>query len=360
MLKEIRFGSRILKQPIIQGGMGVGVSLSSLAGHVMKEGGMGAISAAHPGYAREDFRKDSIHANCEAIKAECEKARVISEGNGLLGVNVMVASTDYDRYVRAAVEAGADAIISGAGLPLHLPSLTKDSDILLAPIVSSAKAANLILRSWDRHYQTCPDFIVIEGSEAGGHLGFRKEDLMEGTCQSLEQIVTEVLPLLTAYEAKYNKKIPVFAAGGIYDGADIARMIRSGASGVQMATRFIATYECDAADTFKQAVINCRKEDIRLIKSPAGLPGRALENAFIRRVEGQTISMQNCLHCMKPCDPSHTPYCISEALIRSASVNADEGVVFVGSNAWRVDHMVHVKELMQELIEGANAALKEN
>ena len=167
MLKEIRFGSRILKQPIIQGGMGVGVSLSSLAGHVMKEGGMGVISAAHPGYAREDFRKDSIHANCEAIKAECEKARVISEGNGLLGVNVMVASTDYDRYVRAAVEAGADAIISGAGLPLHLPSLTKDSDILLAPIVSSAKAANLILRSWDRHYQTCPDFIVIEGSEAG-------------------------------------------------------------------------------------------------------------------------------------------------------------------------------------------------
>lgn len=360
MLKEVLLGTKRLPVPIIQGGMGVGVSLSSLAGHVMKEGGMGVISAAHPGYACADFRKDSIHANCEAIKEECAKARMISQGNGLLGVNIMVASTDYDRYVQAAVEAGADAIISGAGLPLHLPALTKGSEILIAPIVSSAKAARLILRSWDKHYESCPDFIVIEGSEAGGHLGFRKEELLEGTCQPLEQIVSEVLQLLPTYEEKYQKKIPVFAAGGIYDGEDIARMIRLGAAGVQMATRFIATYECDANDSFKQAVLDCKKEDIRLIKSPAGLPGRALNNRFIQKVEGQTICMQNCLHCMKPCDPSHTPYCISEALITSVSKDAQDGVVFVGANAWRIDHLVHVHELMQELIEEANASLKEN
>ena len=188
MMKPADLNGRILEVPIIQGGMGVGVSLSSLAGHVMKEGGMGVISAAHPGYARQDFRQDSIHANCEALKEACAKARAISGGRGLLGVNIMVASTDYDTYVKASVEAGADAIISGAGLPLHLPSLVEDSDILLAPIISSAKAAKLVLRYWDSHYGRTPDFIVIEGSEAGGHLGFCKEDLEIGRASCRERV----------------------------------------------------------------------------------------------------------------------------------------------------------------------------
>ena len=360
MLKEIRFDHRTLQLPIIQGGMGVGVSLSSLAGHVMKEGAMGVICAAHPGYRRPDFRKDSIAANCAAIHEECARARAISEGNGLLGINIMVASTDYDTYVRAAIDAGVDAIISGAGLPRHLPNLTKDSGVLLAPIVSSARAAHLILRTWDKHYQTCPDFIVVEGSEAGGHLGFSREELEEGRCQPLDAIVREVLGLLAPYEERYQKKIRVFAAGGIFDGNDIARMLRLGADGVQMATRFIATYECDAADSFKQAVLQCTKEDIRLIKSPAGLPGRALNTRFIRRVEGQTICMNDCLRCMKPCDPSHTPYCISEALITSVSRDAQDGVVFVGANAWRIDSLLHVSQLLTQLKEEANASLKEN
>lgn len=360
MLKEVRFEHRTLQLPIIQGGMGVGVSLSSLAGHVMKEGAMGVISAAHPGYRRPDFRKDSIAANCAAIHEECARARAISEGNGLLGINIMVASTDYDTYVRAAIDAGVDAIISGAGLPLYLPKLAKDSDVLLAPIVSSARAAHLILRTWDKHYQTCPDFIVVEGSEAGGHLGFSREELEEGRCQPLDAIVREVLGLLAPYEGRYQKKIRVFAAGGIFDGNDIARMLRLGADGVQMATRFIATYECDAADSFKQAVLQCTKEDIRLIKSPAGLPGRALNTRFIRRVEGQTICMNDCLRCMKPCDPSHTPYCISEALITSVSRDAQDGVVFVGANAWRIDALLHVSQLLTQLKEEANASLKEN
>ena len=199
MMKPADLNGRILEVPIIQGGMGVGVSLSSLAGHVMKEGGMGVISAAHPGYARQDFRQDSIHANGEALKEACAKARAISGGRGLLGVNIMVASTDYDTYVKASVEAGADAIISGAGLPLHLPSLVEGSDILLAPIISSAKAAKLVLRYWDSHYSRTPDFIVIEGSEAGGHLGFRKEDLEAGTCQPLEEILTEVKQVCVPY-----------------------------------------------------------------------------------------------------------------------------------------------------------------
>lgn len=360
MMKPADLNGRILEVPIIQGGMGVGVSLSSLAGHVMKEGGMGVISAAHPGYARQDFRQDSIHANGEALKEACAKARAISGGRGLLGVNIMVASTDYDTYVKASVEAGADAIISGAGLPLHLPSLVEGSDILLAPIISSAKAAKLVLRYWDSHYGRTPDFIVIEGSEAGGHLGFCKEDLEAGTCQPLEEILTEVKQVCVPFETKYGRKIPLFPAGGIYDGADIARMMKLGAAGVQMATRFIATDECDASDAFKQAVINCRKEDITLVKSPAGLPGRALNNRFAQKVQGQMISMSNCLHCMKPCDPKHTPYCISEALIRAVSKDAEDGIVFIGANAWRVDRMMHVSELMKELITGTEEALKEN
>lgn len=360
MLKDVRFSQRVMQLPIIQGGMGVGVSLSSLAGHVMKAGAMGVISAAHPGYRRADFRKDSVAANCAAILEECAKARAISEGNGLLGINIMVASTDYDTYVRAALAAKVDAIISGAGLPLHLPKLTEGSNVLLAPIVSSARAAHLILRTWDKHYHTCPDFIVIEGSEAGGHLGFSKEELMSGHCPPLTQIVGEVRALLAPYEERYQKQIRIFAAGGIYDGQDIARMLRAGADGVQMATRFIATYECDAQETFKQAVLQCKKEDIRLIKSPAGLPGRALNTRFIQRVEGQTICMEHCLRCMKPCDPTHTPYCISEALITSVSRDAQEGVVFVGANAWRVDQMLHVSQLIDQLKEEANASLKEN
>ena len=360
MLKEIRFDHRTLQLPIIQGGMGVGVSLSSLAGHVMKEGAMGVISAAHPGYRRPDFRKHSIAANCAAIHEECARARAISEGNGLLGINIMVASTDYDTYVRAAIDGGVEARKSGGGLPRQPPEPSKDKEGRLAPIVSSARAAHLILRTWDKHYQTCPDFIVVEGSEAGGHLGFSREELEEGRCQPLDAIVREVLGLLAPYEERYQKKIRVFAAGGIFDGNDIARMLRLGADGVQMATRFIATYECDAADSFKQAVLQCTKEDIRLIKSPAGLPGRALNTRFIRRVEGQTICMNDCLRCMKPCDPSHTPYCISEALITSVSRDAQDGVVFVGANAWRIDSLLHVSQLLTQLKEEANASLKEN
>lgn len=359
MLKAVDLNGRRLEVPIIQGGMGVGVSLSSLAGHVMKAGGMGVISAAHPGYRRVDFRQDSVSANCAALKEECAKARAISEGRGLLGVNIMVASMDYEAYVRAAVEAEADAVISGAGLPLSLPAFTAGSDILLAPIVSSAKAARLIARYWDTHFARTPDFVVIEGSEAGGHLGFRKEDLEQGACESLAQILTGVQEVLAPYREKYGQSIPVFVAGGIFDGQDIAAMLRLGAAGVQMATRFIATYECDANDSFKQAVIDCKKEDIRLVKSPAGLPGRALYNRFVKRTEGKSICMEHCLHCMKPCDPKQTPYCISEALIASVSRNAEDGLVFVGANAWRVKELRHVADLMEELINDAAEALAE-
>lgn len=360
MLETVVIGNKTLEVPIIQGGMGVGISLGNLAGHVMKENGMGVISAAHPGYLKPYFKEESMRANCEAIKEEAEKARTIAEGKGLLGVNIMVASKDYASYVKAAIEANVDAIISGAGLPLELPSLAKGSDVLLAPIVSSAKAMKLILKMWDRRHECTPDFVVVESSEAGGHLGFKKDDLLKGTCESLSTILKGVLEELQPYRKKYGKAIPVFVAGGIYSGEDIAFYIKQGANGVQMGTRFIATEECDADIRFKEAIVNCKKEEIGIVKSPTGFPGRGLFNDFIKRSEARgNIAMKHCLNCMLPCTPENTPYCISQALIQSAKGNLDNGLVFAGSNAWRIHKIVSVHTLMEELKTAALAALEE-
>lgn len=359
MLNSVKLGGKVLDIPIIQGGMGVGISLSNLAGNVMRQGAMGVISAAHPGYRKENFRSDSKQANCDAIQEEVNKARELSQGKGLLGMNIMVAGRDYAAYVKAAVQAKVDAIISGAGLPLELPSLVNDKSILLAPIVSSGKAMKLIAKMWDRRHQTTPDFVVIEGSEAGGHLGFKKDDLEANTCQPLEEILKDVQTELHPYREKYEKDIPVFVAGGVYDGKDIAHFINLGANGVQMGTRFIATEECDASDAFKQAIVNCQKEDIRIVQSPTGFPGRGLWNSFMQKnKERGNVCIKNCFQCMLPCTPSDTPYCISQALIQSVKGNLDHGLVFVGSNAWRIKHMTTVKQLIDELVNETNVALE--
>lgn len=358
MVSGVKLGSRFLEVPIIQGGMGVGISLGNLAGHVMKEKGMGVISAAHPGYRDPLFRQQPDIANINAICQEALKAREISQGNGLLALNIMVAGKQYAKMVQAAVDAKYDAIISGAGLPLQLPGLVGNNDILLAPIVSSGKALRLIATAWDRHYQRTMDFVVIEGYKAGGHLGFKKEDLMQGTCQELEDILKEVLEVLIPFEEKYQRRIPVFVAGGIFDGKDIAYYLSKGASGVQIGTRFIATYECDADPRFKQAILDCKKEDIVLVDSPTGFPGRGLLNPFMRKVkERGPISITHCLECLTPCTPSHTPYYISEALIQAVKGNVNQGLVFVGENASRINTMTSVHQLMETLIDETNREL---
>lgn len=347
MLKPIKIKDKILEVPIIQGGMGIGVSLSNLASAVRKEGGMGVISAAMPGFNEPDFEINSLEANIRALKKEIKKVNEVKRG--LLGVNIMVASRNYESYVKASVEAGADAIISGAGLPLDLPKYA-DSKILLAPIVSSAKACRLLCRAWDKHYGTIPDFIVIEGQKAGGHLGFKKKDLEEGTFQSLEQILREVLEELVPYEKKYNKKVPVFVAGGVFTNEDIQNYIDQGASGVQMATRFIATKECDAHDNFKQMILKAKKEDIVYVKSPAGFPGRAIKNDFVERIETKpNQSVSNCLACMLPCTPSSTPYCITRALIRAVKGDMENGLFFCGTSAEKIHEIIDVHTLINQL-----------
>lgn len=340
----------MLEVPIIQGGMGVGVSLGKLAGAVMAEGGMGVISAAHPGYGKAYFWKESIRANCEALMEEAKKARALSKGKGLLGVNIMVASKDYATYVRTAVKAGFDAIISGAGLPLSLPEYVENSSIKLAPIVSSSKAAQLIMKVWDKRYKRMPDFMVIEGHLAGGHLGFKKSELETHTCQTLDEILSEVLDVKAGFEKKYSVSIPVFVAGGVYTSSDIRHFQSLGATGVQIGTRFIATEECDADIRFKEAIINCTEADIKIVKSPTGFPGRALKNKFVEESEKRgNICVHDCIACLIPCNPTDTPYCITRALINAVQGNLDEGLIFVGQNASRIHEMTTVHTLMEEL-----------
>ncbi len=347
MLQGLTLGQKTLSVPIIQGGMGIGISMSNLAAAVMKEGGIGVISAAMPGFAEPDFESNPIEANVRALKQEIQKAK---KTDGILGVNVMVASQHYDLYVNTAIEAGADLIISGAGLPLKLPDYVRGR-CMMAPIVSSGKAARVILSMWDRHHHAIPDLIVIEGYQAGGHLGFSKQDLISDTCQSNEQILKDVLTVIKPFEEKYGRHIPVFVAGGIFSHEDIIHIMRLGADGVQMATRFIATKECDAAKGFKEMIVDAKKEDIVLVKSPAGMPGRAIRNDFVKQMEQSgSQAIAKCYGCMIPCNPAATPYCITRALCAAARGDKKNGLFFTGTNAARIDHISDVHTLMKELI----------
>lgn len=357
MIPQLQIKGKTLTVPIIQGGMGVGISLGNLAGHVAAAGGMGVLSSAHAGYRAEDFWDNSAAVNIRELIQEINKAKTIAAGCGMVGVNIMVAVKAYDDHVRAAIEAGADAIISGAGLPLHLPELVKGSDVAIAPIVSSGKAASLICRTWDKKHQIAPDFIVVEGSQAGGHLGFKREELLEDTAMPLGDILQEVLAVVPEFEAKYGHAIPVIVAGGIYDGADIYRAMTHGAAGVQIATRFIATDECDAAAAYKEAFIKASASDIQIVASPVGMPGRALRSPLIQRLsQGETIPVEHCIACLKPCKPAETPYCITKALIEAAKGNWEEGLFFCGSNAHRINRIMPTAELMAELVQGYDQA----
>lgn len=334
--------------PIIQGGMGIGVSLANLSGNVSLNGALGVISAANPGYKKDKFEKDSINCNIEAIKEEIAKAKQISN-NQLIGINIMCATNNYEDYVKASINANVDIIISGAGLPLQLPEYTKGSDVLKAPIISSGKALNVLLQYWDKHFNETADMIIIEGSKAGGHLGFKVNDLENDTCNTLDNILEDVLKIKSLYEQKYHQKIYVFVAGGIFDGQDIAHYIKKGANGVQMATRFIATKECDAHYNFKKSIIDAEKEDIMLVKSPTGYPGRAIKNKFSLSCYHQDNRM-NCINCLKMCDKKNPVYCISDALIKAVSGDVDHGLVFCGSNAYKVKEIIPVKQLIDELV----------
>lgn len=348
-LSSLIIGDLVAKVPIIQGGMGVGVSLSSLAGAVAREGAIGVISAAQPGYLEEDFSSNPLTANLRSLGNHIKKAKEISN-NGIIGVNIMCASKDYEEYVKCAIDNGADLIISGAGLPTDLPKLVEGSNIKIAPIVSPPKSASVILKMWDRRYGRTADMVVIEGPKAGGHLGFSNESLEEYKSKDYDKEVLEIIEIVKEYENKYNKKIPVVFAGGVFDRKDIDHYISLGCSGVQMATRFVATEECDADINFKMAYINSKKEDIVIVKSPVGLPGRAINNKFMKDKKLINEKITKCYKCLKKCNMADIPYCITGALVRAVKGDIDNSLVFCGENAYRLNKIITVKELIKELI----------
>lgn len=358
MIKGLKIGDKSSKYPIIQGGMGVGVSLHRLAGTVSREGGIGVLSAADIGYLEPDFEANPKEANMRAIKTEIEKARKIAGPDKIIAANIMVAMTDYAGLVKEFVKQGIDLIISGAGLPLNLPEFIEGSKTKIAPIVSSLRCCQLIVKTWRRKYNYVPDMIVIEGPKAGGHLGFKRDELFaqDDKKLSLETITLEIVSFVRDLEKETGKEIPVIAAGGVFDGRDIQKFLSLGADGVQMATRFVATDECDASDAFKNAYVNASEEDIQIIDSPVGMPGRAIRNEFIKSKEDHKLSITKCYQCIKTCNVKDAPYCITKALINAVKGNLDEGLIFCGSNVGRVKDIVPVHDLIQELMSQCEAA----
>ena len=326
-MKGIKVGEKISKYPIIQGGMGVGISMHKLAGTVAKEGGIGVISTADIGYQEESFNKNPMEANKIAIEKEISLARKIAGENGIIGANIMVALNNYAEIVKECVKQKIDLIISGAGIPKDLPEYVKNSKTKIAPIVSSLRCCKLIVKHWKSKYNYTPDMIIIEGPEAGGHLGF-KEDELNKEENKLENITTQVVEYIKEVEKETNTEIPVIAAGGIWDAKDIKKFLKLGASGVQMATRFVATEECDASDEFKQAYINAKQEDVKIVKSPVGMPGRAIYNNFIKQTEQTKSKIEKCYKCIKTCDVTKTPYCITKALINAVEGNMNKALIF--------------------------------
>ncbi|MEY8413132.1 nitronate monooxygenase family protein [Lachnospiraceae bacterium 62-26] len=357
-IHPLKIGNTEARVPVIQGGMGVGVSLGFLAGAVAKEGGIGVISAAQIGFREPDFDTNTKEANLRAIKKEYEKARTIAP-EGVIGFNLMVAMRHYEEYVRAAIDAGADIIISGAGLPMDLPRIAGESKVLLAPIISTEKSARVILKYWGKRYRRMPDLLVIEGPKAGGHLGFTKEQLLEygeeqgtdRTCEAYDQEVTRILGAVREYEELFDCKIPTALGGGIENRSQAAHAFSLGVDAIQAATRFVTTEECDADIRYKEAYIRADKEDIVIVKSPVGMPGRAIMNPFMKRVmAGEQIPHTPCHRCLHKCNPAEIPYCITDALIHAAKGETDDALLFCGAYAYKAKRLETVKEVIDSLI----------
>lgn len=354
-MNELKIGGLTIPIPIIQGGMGVGVSLSGLAVAVANQGGIGVISAAGLGLIHRNSALDYIQANIEGLKQEIQNAK--EKTKGIIGVNIMVAMTNFADLAKAAIKEKVDIIFSGAGLPLELPSfLTADSITKLVPIVSSGRAAKILCQKWKSAFDYLPDAIVVEGPKAGGHLGFKKDQINDEH-YSLEELIPEVVAEVAVFEELYGRKIPVIAAGGIYTGNDIYEIMRKGASAVQLGSRFVTTEECDASPKFKQSYISAKEDDMEIIASPVGMPGRAIMNEFIGKVnDGLKTPIKCPYHCIKTCNAETSPYCIMAALYNAYKGNMTKGYAFAGSNAYRASEITTVAKLMNELTQEAQFA----
>lgn len=333
----LKIGEKFLDKPIIQGGMGAKVSLHKLASAVAQEGGIGTISAV---LLHEKNRKKELKYTCKGIEVEKlglkpylyakELANEIKLAkklapNGIIAVNIMFALTHFYELLMTAIDAGADLIIQGAGFSKDVFKICKKFDQPLAVIVSNVKAAKLSERLG-------ANIIIVESGDAGGHLG---------TLEPIWKVAPEIIEAVN---------IPVILAGGIYDNQDIKKAFSLGAKGVQMATRFVTTYECDAHENFKKMYIKAKKEDVVIIKSPVGMPARALKNPFVERLLKEKKIAHKCpFDCLKTCSGEDSIYCIADVLLKSVSGDVENGLVFCGSNVYKVNEIISVKDLMKDL-----------
>lgn len=348
-MPQLKIGDSVARLPIIQGGMGVGISLAGLASAVANQGGIGVIAANAIGMLEPDYYTNGKEADKRELRKQIKKARNLS--NGIIGVNIMVAVNDFHDLLQVAIEEKVDMVFLGAGLPLKgIPvAEIREAGVKVVPIVSSARAARIIFSYWQKNYNTIPDAVVVEGPMAGGHLGFKETEIND-PAYALEKLIPAVVDELKKFEEQTAKSIPVIAAGGIYNGEDIFKFFKLGASGVQMATRFVATYECDADEKFKKTYLDCKEEDIVIIKSPVGLPGRAIKNNFLNEVDCGDRKVFRCpWRCLESCNAKNARYCISKALDNARQGKLADGFAFAGSNAYKVDKIVHVDSLIKQL-----------
>lgn len=362
--KALKIGKHILEYPIVQGGMGLGISWDKLAGTVSLEGGLGVISAVGTGYyADAKYSKKVINSkpfdaenfySKEGLSAIVKNARKIC-GTKPLGVNILYAINEYDRVIKDACEAGVDIIITGAGLPTNMPEFTVDyPDVALVPIVSSAKALKIICKRWTQRYNRLPDAVIVEGPLSGGHQGFTYEQCGMEEYQ-LENLIAPILE-----EIKLWGDFPLIAAGGVWDHSDIQTMFTLGAQGVQIGTRFIGTYECDAADVFKDILVKSTKEEIQLFKSPVGYPARGVRTNLIKMVEQKEGPAIRCIsNCVSPChrgqEAKAVGYCIADRLYDAYNGNVETGLFFTGANGYKLNEIISVKELMAKLVHGEDS-----
>lgn len=360
---SLKIGDLTARVPIVQGGMGVGISLSGLASAVANQGGIGVIAGAMIGMKEPDVAKNPLEANLRALKSELAKAKSLT--SGVIGVNIMVALTTFVQMVRTAIENKADVIFSGAGLPLDMPrhllelceEKKQEFKTKLVPIVSSARAATILAKKWLSRFNYMPDAFVVEGPKAGGHLGFKKEEIFDPN-HSLELLIPQVVEAVKPFEDKLGRAVPTIAAGGVYTGEDIKKFLDLGASGVQMGTRFVATHECDADTRFKESYITASEDDVTIISSPVGMPGRAINNSFIEAArKGLTKPFKCIFHCVSTCQREKTPYCIAQVLLNAMRGNLDKGFAFCGANVARIKNIISVKELMDSLQKEFDAAV---
>jgi len=357
-MNNLKIGNLTARIPIIQGGMGVGISMSSLASAVANEGGIGVISCAGLGLIYRNTAKDYMEACIIGLREEIKKAR--EKSNGLIGVNIMMALTNFGDMVKTSIAEKVDVIFAGAGLPMDLPKyITPDCTTKLVPIVSSARAARIICEKWKTLYNYLPDLVVVEGPKAGGHLGF-KTNQIEDENFSIQKLIPEVVKEVAIFEEKYNQEIPVIAAGGIYTGEDVYNIMQLGAKGVQMSSRFVPTDECDADIKFKETYINANENDVEIIQSPVGMPGRALKGEFLEKVKQGLTAPKSCpYNCLHTCDYKKVPYCIIVTLYNAYQGKMDKGYAFAGSNAYRATKISSVKEVVDSITSEYNQAEKE-